>query len=453
MSPLKRLLVLPLTLALAGIAALAATPALAAAAPTDKLQRAEHIAAPSVVLVQFEATAYLNDNRDGSAHGPYYIGYFGTGFFVSSDGYIVTAAHLAAMTSDQIKNQMAAQYVMQDAIAAGCQVEGNCDAMVQHYLGYYQVSTSISELQTRLTVFTQDMNPTSQDTAGVPAQLKSSSPVGQSDVAVIKISGSNEPVLPLGDPGKVQTGDPVAIIGYPGVGDTGGQSSLVPTETTGSITAKKQGSADLGLANGVNILQTDATVEHGNSGGPAINEAGEVVGIVSFGATSTTNFLISVGEVSDQVKQAGASPSLGVIDRLWRQGLGYFDQRRYVKAKAAFDQCLEMNKVQVGCADYSRQSAALLGSDQEAKYAPKPALPLALIGGVAGGLALLLIAGLGAAVFFSRRRRPALAPQAAAVAPNGTAPFAGYCSHCGSPLVAGQAGCVRCGHQPQYALR
>jgi serine protease Do len=453
MSPLKRLLVRPLTLALAGIAALAATPTAAAAAPTEKLQRAEHIASPSVVLVQFEASAYLNDNRDGSAHGPYYIGYRGTGFFVSSDGFIVTAAHLAAMTSDQIKNQMAAQYVMQDAIAAGCEVEGNCDALAQHFLGYYEVSTSISELQTRLTVFTQDMNPTSQDTAGLPAQLKSSSPIGQSDVAVIKVSGANEPVLPLGDPGKVQTGDPVAIIGYPGVADTGGQSSLVPTETTGSITAKKQGSADLGLANGVNILQTDATVEHGNSGGPAINEAGQVVGIVSFGATSTTNFLISVGEVTDQVKQAGAGTAPGVIDRLWRQGLGYFDQHRYIKAKAAFDQCVELNKVQVGCADYSRQSAGLLAGDQEAKYAPKPTLPLWLIGGVAGGLALLLMAGVGAVVLFSRRRRPAPVPQPIAAAPNGTAPFAGYCSHCGSPLVAGHGSCARCGHQPQYALR
>src|SRR5438309_5536634 len=65
------------------LAAGLAGPAYAATAPTDKLKRSGQIASPSVVLVHFSATGYLNDNRDGSSHGPYRLSWWGTGFFVS----------------------------------------------------------------------------------------------------------------------------------------------------------------------------------------------------------------------------------------------------------------------------------------------------------------------------------------------------------------------------------
>jgi len=122
----------------------------------------------------------------------------------------------------------------------------------------------------------------------------------------------------------------------------------VPTVTTGTVSARKQGSAELGIAPGVTIFQTDATVEHGNSGGPAVNEDGQVIGLVSFGASSTTNFLITSSDIQDLVRQAGANNAAGQIDKLWRGGLTYFTQHRYIKAKAAFARvasCLSVSSV------------------------------------------------------------------------------------------------------------
>jgi S1-C subfamily serine protease len=498
-------------LGVAAVMLAAASPAYAAAPPNNSLRQAGVIASPSVAVVEFTAQAYLNDNRDGKAYGPFKLGYSGTGFFVSSDGYIATASHLAALTNDQIKNAMVETYLTGDVNQAGCQAAGDCPAMMDKYRAGYQAATSLSELQSKLTVFTQDMSFASQDTVGLPAQLKASSPWGQSDVAVIKVNADNEPVLPLGSASSVQSQDPVSIIGYPGVANTGAQTALVPTVTTGTITALKQGSSDLGLAPGVNVYQTDATIEHGNSGGPAINENGQVVGLVSFGLSfagvaGTGNFLISVKEIQDQVKQAGASNALGPIDHLWRQGLSYFDQHRYIKAKAAFEQCAALNKVQVGCVQDQQKAAGLLSQDEEAKYAPAGA-PIGLILGIVGGVLLLVIAGLGATFLLMRRggqgppsgqpaadpsqpvlyppqppqpvayppqppqpvAYPPQPPQATAapplppvtatplpppstplgfVAPQPAPPTqALFCSSCGGQLVSGQAACSRCGHQ------
>jgi serine protease Do len=479
----RRLIAAALGLPALLLASASALPAYAAAPAGDQLRRAGIIAAPSAVTIHYHAEAYLNDNRDGKSYGPYQDDAWGSGFFISSDGYIATAAHLAALTNDQVKNDLVEVYLQDDAENAGCKAAGNCTAVMDKYRAGYQKATQLSELQTQTEVFTQDMNAASKDTHGLPAQLKASSPDGQADIAILKVNGDNEPILPLGSASSVQSQDPISVIGYPGVGDTSAQTLLVPTVTSGSITALKQGSADFGLAPGVSIYQTDAAIEHGDSGGPGINQDGQVVGLVSFGGGNATYFLISVKEIRDQAKQAGADNNLGQIDRLWRQGLTYFDQHRYVKAKAVFDQCVTLNKVQVGCAQYATKAAGLLSKDEESKYTSS--LPTGLIAGIGGGILLLLILGAVLFVVLSRRGRPGppqpqaegwTGPTAYTPTPGPTGPVgpqapptpqappptqvgfvppqqqatpeqAQFCSNCSSVLISGQSACPRCGHQ------
>jgi len=93
-----------------------------------------------------------------------------------------------------------------------------------------------------------------------------------SDLAVLKVSASNLPVLPLGDSDRVRVGDVVLAIGNPlGIGQT---------VTMGIISAKGR---QTGLSNGSfeDFLQTDAPINQGNSGGALINTSGELVGINS----------------------------------------------------------------------------------------------------------------------------------------------------------------------------
>ncbi|HLH17161.1 MAG TPA: DegQ family serine endoprotease [Bryobacteraceae bacterium] len=99
--------------------------------------------------------------------------------------------------------------------------------------------------------------------------------VGQdspSDLAVLKISASDLPVLELGNSDQVRVGDVCLAVGNPlGLGES---------VTAGIVSAKGR---ETGLSNGSfqDFLQTDAPINQGNSGGALVNTRGELIGINS----------------------------------------------------------------------------------------------------------------------------------------------------------------------------
>jgi len=90
------------------------------------------------------------------------------------------------------------------------------------------------------------------------------------DVAVVKVVSSNLPVAPMGDSAKVRPGEWAIAIGNP--------LGLDNTVTAGIISAIQRTNA-VGEGQRVPYLQTDAAVNPGNSGGPLINDRGQVIGI------------------------------------------------------------------------------------------------------------------------------------------------------------------------------
>ncbi len=91
----------------------------------------------------------------------------------------------------------------------------------------------------------------------------------KTDLALIKIeSGSDLPVVALGDSGSLKIGEWVVAIGNP--------FGLEHTVTAGIVSAKGR---VIGSGPYDNFIQTDASINPGNSGGPLINMNGEVVGI------------------------------------------------------------------------------------------------------------------------------------------------------------------------------
>jgi S1-C subfamily serine protease len=100
----------------------------------------------------------------------------------------------------------------------------------------------------------------------VPATVLRNDP--ERDLALLKANaGSNYPTLPLGDSDKAVQGEPVITIGSP-VG-------LEGTVTRGIISAIRK------APNGVTYIQIDAAINQGNSGGPLLNKAGQVIGITT----------------------------------------------------------------------------------------------------------------------------------------------------------------------------
>jgi serine protease Do len=102
----------------------------------------------------------------------------------------------------------------------------------------------------------------------------------RTDVAVIKISASNLPIVKLGDPTRIKPGQWVLAIGSP----FGFDNSV----TAGIISAT---SRSLQGENYVPFIQTDVAVNPGNSGGPLFNMSGEVIGINSQIFSRTGGFM------------------------------------------------------------------------------------------------------------------------------------------------------------------
>jgi S1-C subfamily serine protease len=219
----------------------------------------------------------------------------GTGFIVRSDGVIVTNCHV---------------------------VEG----------------------ASKITVFSSDEKPKEYDARLIGADCLH-------DLAVLKIDETGLPTVALGNSSDLVLGQRVVAIGYALALDGG------PTVTTGivssldrTIQAQDPGCETCPLKNDVpfrtysDVIQTDAAINHGNSGGPLVDRQGRVVGINSAGDDSAENigFAIAIDSAKDTIANAEDSPLaptayLGVstqpvtADLALQQGLST-DQGAYVSA-------------------------------------------------------------------------------------------------------------------------
>ena len=97
----------------------------------------------------------------------------------------------------------------------------------------------------------------------------------RADVAIVQLDFPTPGLVPakLGDSDAVQVGDDVFVIGAP--------YGLSHSLTVGHVSGKHLSKESIAGVSKVEVFQTDAAINQGNSGGPMFNMAGEVIGIVS----------------------------------------------------------------------------------------------------------------------------------------------------------------------------
>jgi len=118
-----------------------------------------------------------------------------------------------------------------------------------------------------------DIKVTMSDRRILPAKLIGTDPL--TDLAVIKVEGSNFPNIPLGDSSQLHPGQTVLAFGNP--------FGFRFTVTRGIVSALNRPNPDNSDARKPGeFIQTDAAINPGNSGGPLVNARGEVIGINTF---------------------------------------------------------------------------------------------------------------------------------------------------------------------------
>lgn len=160
---------------------------------------------------------------DGSAQGS-----AGTGSIITSDGQIVTNAHVVAKDGRAYKKLFV--YLKPDKLTGSMQ----------------------DDLKDRFEAQVVDID-------------------HELDLALLKMKAppANLPVISFADPDSVDIGDPVVAIGHP---ETGG----LWTMTTGIVSSVVK---DFQGIRGKDVFQTEASINRGNSGGPLLNVYGQMVGI------------------------------------------------------------------------------------------------------------------------------------------------------------------------------
>ena len=191
----------------------------------------------------------------------------------------------------------------------------------------------------------------------VPANLVGRDP--KTDLAVLKVDNVDKlTVARLGDSDKLRVGEEVIAVGAP--------LGLRSTVTTGIISALNRPVPLSGEGSDtdtvIDAVQTDASINHGNSGGPLIDMKSEVIGINTAGkslsdSASGLGFAIPVNEVKATVETLirdgkVAHPTLGLSARSVSNDLASGAQVANVKAGGAADKAgIQENDVVVKVGD------------------------------------------------------------------------------------------------------
>jgi len=132
-------------------------------------------------------------------------------------------------------------------------------------------------------------------------------------------------------------GQGLFVIGYPGVVTShellSKETQLEATITTGRVSGFRR---DIG---GQQVIQTDAAIIQGNSGGPVFDDRGDVVGAATFTSLQGNqvvqgfNFLIPVETIHEAARAAGVTPvGESAFTRLWNRGVDFYVRDLHFRA-------------------------------------------------------------------------------------------------------------------------
>src|SRR5262245_30097207 len=257
------------------------------------VQEALLFAVPAIALVSAEvkASATVNCGQGPITISPRPFIEVGTGWFVDGRGYLVTNAHVIdpayrvpPWVAFDLKLRAVEEGCVNPALKARGLARGERPDLEEELLRAIPLTAVTLKTTGRVSVLLSNGANLEAQVAKFSAPITldaKGSPLKDSgrDLALLKIQDGTYPALSITDK-EPKVGDDLHILGFPGV---------VRDHELISRSALKEASATKGQVSGFNtdaigqdVLQTYAAAVHGNSGGPAVDDRGYVVGGMEF---------------------------------------------------------------------------------------------------------------------------------------------------------------------------
>jgi len=282
-----------------------------------------------------------------SAQQVYPVEFAGSGAFISSDGYLLTAYHVVDLNCAD--NQGSVLQYWQSDVESNYQSYGFSDASAATQFVQNVYNNNLLSVQCQNTSFSE-VFPSSAYTGSLSSagalvgykvtQIVQSSPVSQQDTAIIKVDAPHDmPYLTLAAQSDVQTGESITAIAFPGDADQASFGVLLnPTQANADVNTLDNlitPSIDSGqitttqtLQDGTVTYETAGIAYHGSSGGPAVDDQGRIVGFFDYltsGSASQSqrvSVMIASAVAATYAKQAGlATPRAGTVEPLWTKAM------------------------------------------------------------------------------------------------------------------------------------
>jgi S1-C subfamily serine protease len=358
----------------------------------------------------------------------------GSGFIVSSDGYIATNGHVVVYTAkDLLANALLANSTLLNVYLKGtnltdkqiAEIMSRPELTASAVAKVYDLSDSDLTFMNKreLTVVALGSTPleikTEADAKRIvdsfdnTEKLKRANVVGYdysskdqltvisdpktgfsaSDVALLKVDAVNLPIIRLNDDTVTQN-QKISVFGFPGDADNEltDNTSLGVSVTNGSISSIREAAG--GEAR---LYQSDVDASHGSSGGPAIDEHGKAIGLLTYryasgeSADAAKSYIRDIGDFKKLLKNKNVTLNTESKTQLaWERGLDAYSKRHYSVALQQFKDVQQLqpaHRLVQSYIDLSKQAI------NEGKDIKEPSILLLMLGTGAGlgGLALAVI--------------------------------------------------------------
>jgi len=326
--------------------------------PLDGVQKMAYGVKPAVVRVNAFATADFRYSHDvikelesvlgvnardldgGENLVETGAGGSGSGFIINPDGVILTSGHVVAPTRDpaalerELRRNGAISALVRHFPVATLRTIHRSDTLDRYVAALAEAGTVDNER------VVNQIELSNGET--LPFKILRYSPALQergTDLAILQIDRKRLPSILLGDSDAVHVGESIWSVGYPAVASStdeviGGwlsrDSDLEATFNPGTITAIKRNVANLP------VFQSNVAIYRGNSGGPAVNRNGEVIGISTWGHTNAEQikFLVPVNVARQLLVEAKVPANAGgEFNQHYRAALEAAGDGRWIEAK------------------------------------------------------------------------------------------------------------------------